>query len=216
MQQVLSRASAREIPRGAILFRQAEPAREMFLLESGRVRLNELSADGDDVLVRLVVPVELFGGRAAFAGAKYGGSARTDQASRVISWTSTTTQELLKGVPQLASNLAAIVARYLHYSRERYQLLMTGRVERRVAWALTDLSRSIGRREKIATVIQGAAIQKDVADLAGTTIYSVSRVLGELQRRGILTKERGRILLLGEEELASMAQYIAISASGLE
>jgi CRP-like cAMP-binding protein len=207
LQLVLSKASARDVPRGTILFRQAEPAREMFLLESGRARLHEFTAEGHDVLVRFIVPGDVFGGRAAFAGAKYGGWARTDQASRVISWTSATTQELLKGTPRLASNLAGIISRYLHYSRERYQLLKTGRVEPRVAWALADLARSIGRREGNVTVIKAAAIQKDVADLAGTTIYSVSRVLGELQRRGILTKERGRILLHGEKEIAGLAQH---------
>jgi CRP-like cAMP-binding protein len=201
---VLSKASVREVPKGATLFRQEEPARQMFLLESGRVRLHELTAEGHELLVRFVVPGEVFGDKAAVARSEYGASAQASQTSRVISWTSSTMQELLE-VERLASNLVAIMARYLHYSRERHQLLATVQIERRVGWALLELARSIGRREGNATVIKGVAIQKDVADLADTTIYSVSRVLGDLQRQGVLTKVRGRILLRRKEGLAALA-----------
>lgn len=53
---VVSRASLREVQQGVSLFRQEEPAREMFLLESGRVRLHEITADGRELLIRFVRP----------------------------------------------------------------------------------------------------------------------------------------------------------------
>src|SRR5258706_14268350 len=99
LQLVLSKASDREVPRGTTVFRQAEPAGKIFLLISGRVRLHEVTGEGDDLLLRFVVPGDVFGDKAAMVEEKYGASARADQPSRVISWTTSTMQELMKAVP---------------------------------------------------------------------------------------------------------------------
>jgi CRP-like cAMP-binding protein len=49
----------------------------MFLLESGRVRLHEINVDGRE-LIRIVRPGEVFGDKAAIAGADYRASAERD------------------------------------------------------------------------------------------------------------------------------------------
>jgi hypothetical protein len=85
----------------------------------------------------------------------------------------------------------------LHYSRERYRLLATESAERRIRWAVAYLASSIGSSEGNATVVTRRSVQRDIADLAETTIYTVNRVLNDYERRGILTKKRGRIVLSG-------------------
>jgi CRP-like cAMP-binding protein len=192
---VLSRASLKAVPPGVSLFRQEEPASEMFLLESGRVRLHEITADGRELLIRFVRPGEVFGDKAAIAGADYRASAGTETPVRTYTWTTGTAVALLQEVPRLAINLFTIATRYLHYSRERYRILATASVERRIHWAVSELARSFGSAEGNVTVITGRALQKDIADLAITTIYTVSRVLKGYEQQGILTKKRGRILL---------------------
>jgi CRP-like cAMP-binding protein len=194
---VISRASVRAAPKGAFLFVQGEPAGEMFLLESGNVRLNEITADGRELLIRFVRPGEVYGDRAAIAGAEYGASAVSETPVRTYAWTTGVIKALLNEVPQLATNLFAITTRYLHYSRERYRLLATASAERRIRWALADLARRIGSSNGNATVVTGRSVQRDIADLAATTVYTVNRVLGGYERRGLLTKKRGRIVLFG-------------------
>ena len=194
---VISRASVRAAPKGAFLFRQEEPAREMFLLESGSVRLSQITAGGRDLLIRFVRPGEVCGDKAAIASARYGASAVTETPVRTYTWTTGMITALLKEVPQLGTNLFAITTRYLSYSRERYRLLATESAERRIRWAVAYLARSIGYSEGNATVVTRRSVQRDIADLAETTIYTVNRVLNDYERRGILTKKRGRIVLFG-------------------
>jgi CRP-like cAMP-binding protein len=64
LKRVLSRASLQTVPTGALLFRQGDPATEIFLLESGRVRLNEVTMDGRELLIRFVRPGEVCGDKA--------------------------------------------------------------------------------------------------------------------------------------------------------
>src|SRR5258708_22568226 len=193
---VVNRASLQTVPKGAFLFRQEEPASKMFLLESGRVRLHEITADGQELLIRFVRPGEVFGDRGAIPGADYRASAATDAPARAYAWTTKTMVALLEEVPRLAVNLFTIATRYLHYSRERYRMLATAPVGRRIRWAVTELARTSGSTEGHATAIIGRALQRDIADLGVTTIYTVNRVLRGYAQRGILTRKRGRIVLL--------------------
>jgi CRP/FNR family transcriptional regulator, nitrogen oxide reductase regulator len=192
---VVNRASLQVVPKGVFLFRQGEAASKMFLLESGRVRLHENTTDGHELLIRLVRPGEVFGDKAAVAGANYGASAESDTPVRTYGWTTAAFAALLQEVPRLAVNLFTIATRYLHYSRERYRMLATAPVERRIRWALTELARSFGFTHGNTRVITGRALQKDIADLGITTIYSVSRVLRGYEQRRMLTRKRGRIVL---------------------
>ena len=193
---VVSRASLQTMPKGSFLFRQEEPARKMFLLESGRVRLHEITADGQELLIRFVRPGEVFGDKGAIPGADYRASAASDAAVSAYAWTTKTMVALLEEVPRLAVNLFTIATRYLHYSRERYRMLATASVERRIHWAVRELARTSGSTEGNATAITGRTLQRDIADLGVSTIYTVSRVLRGYEQRGILTRKRGRIILL--------------------
>lgn len=194
--QVLSQGFVREAPRGTFLFRQGEPATNVLLLESGRVRLNEVAAGGRELLVRFVIPGEVFGDRAAIPGSKYGGTAVSDGQVRVWGWPTATMARLLQDVPRLSTNLLATTTGYLHYARKRYRILATDSAEQRIRWALAELARSFGLQQRNGTEITGRALQSDIADLAVTDIYTVSRVLGRYEQSGLLKRKRGQIVLL--------------------
>lgn len=192
---VVSRASLRELPKGAFLFRQGEPASEMFLLESGRARLHEITRAGHELLIRFVRPGEVFGDKGAIPGSQYRASAVSDTPVRIYAWTTAAMGMLIEELPRLATNLFKIATQYSHYSRERYLLLATASAEDRIHWAVAELARVFGSPQANATAITGQAVQQDIADLSVTTIYTVSRVLKSYEQKGILTKKRGRILL---------------------
>jgi CRP/FNR family transcriptional regulator, nitrogen oxide reductase regulator len=193
--RVLARASMRAVPKGRFIAQQGEPAKEMFLLESGRLRIFEVTAHGHELLIRFARPGDVFGDKAAIAGSHYGAWAVSDTPVHVYSWTTETITALMTQVPQLCVNLLAIATRYLHSSRERYRMLATEPVARRVYWALSELARSFGSANGKGTVISSATLQKDIAGLAGTTVYTVNRVLRRYEQRGMLTTKRGRIIL---------------------
>jgi len=178
---VLSRASVRAAPKGAFLFRQGEPAREMFLLESGCVRLKEITADGRELLIRFVRPGEVCGDKAAIAGAEYGASAVSETPVRAYAWTTGMIMAFAKGSAPARNEpvrhhdtLFALLARTLPSSGDSL-----GRVPNSLGCGrLGPQHRSSDGNATI--VITGRAVQQDIADLAATTIYTVNRVLSGL------------------------------------
>lgn len=192
---VLSRAFVRTASKGTRLFCKGEPAQKLFLLERGRVCLREITEQNRDQLVQFVLPGEVFGYEAAMRKEEYRTDAYCDTTCRIYSWTDAALTTLRENTPQLDSNLFAIAMRVMMYWRERYRLLANAAVEQRVEWALRDLARCIGQRQGNTVILSSRALQRDVADLANTTIYSVSRVFSEYERTGVLVK-RGRQVML--------------------
>lgn len=58
-------------PRGTLLFREGQPARGVFVLCTGRVRLSVCADDGGRITVRIASPGELLGLSAVLAGGSY-------------------------------------------------------------------------------------------------------------------------------------------------
>jgi CRP/FNR family transcriptional regulator, nitrogen oxide reductase regulator len=191
---ILSRSSPQEVPRGVFLYHQGEPAKTMFLIEAGRVRLKEITEYGGEVLIRLIYPGEVFG--AVIADGLYRATAQADRPVRAHAWTAKVFTELLDRFPRLLKNLFALTKRYMYLSRDRLRMLATASVEHRIDWALAHLAERAGLPRGDGLVIAERSVQRDIADLAATTIYTVNRVLSAYERRGILTKQRGRIVLL--------------------
>jgi CRP/FNR family transcriptional regulator, nitrogen oxide reductase regulator len=191
---ILSRSSRQEVSRGSFLYHQGEPAKTMFLLEAGRVRLKEITENGRELLIRLIYPGEVFG--AVIADALYRATAQADKPVRAHAWTAKAFTELLDRVPRLQKNLFALTKRFMYLSRDRLRMLATASVEHRIGWALAYLAERSGRPRADGIVIAEPSVQRDIADLAATTFYTANRVLSAYERRGILTKQRGRIVLL--------------------
>jgi len=84
------------------------------VLESGRVRLKEITEDGREVLIRLIYPGEVFG--AVIADALYRATAQADRPVRAHAWTAKAFTELLDRFPRLQKNLFALTKRFMALS----------------------------------------------------------------------------------------------------
>lgn len=182
----LQRAEMIDCPARYGIYAQGDDPREFFLLESGRVRLSQVTDRGDEVLVRFVSPGEVFG----YFGLAVGGgnivSAQMARAGRLIVWERETARGLLAQVPKLALNLFSITVSHLIYFQEKARRMATDPVDRRVASAVLELAETLGWSESDHRIVVSDVTQRDLAEMAGTTVYTVSRALARLSASGIL------------------------------
>ena len=83
---------------------------------------------------------------------------------------------------------------------------MTERVERRVARALLRLVHDAGRRAEGGVEIAFPVSRQDIAEMTGTTLYTVSRLLSGWEERGIVRSSRQRIVLTKPRALVAIAE----------
>jgi CRP-like cAMP-binding protein len=195
---ILEKASIQEYPPQHWLYRQGEPARAFFILKSGLVSLIDLSSAGEETLIGFVLPGEPIGYIPLFLMDEYLLSAQVLQPSVIMGWSRKAALELTQEVPtaavNLLSNMISDLIRHYHHIRR----LKRDPLEKRIEWGLGELARAFGKSLPEGTVIEGVE-QRQLAHLAGTTIYGISRELSKLERRGVLRKQRRRIVLIEQK-----------------
>ena len=192
--------------RGVRIFRQGAPAHFFYMLNEGRVKLTQLTSDGQLVLLRLVVPGEAFGGIAAFGNRKYPVSAEAVDDCTVTAWNGRTIDRLLRRYPQLAINLIEFLSERLHDMQSRYEELATQQVERRLARTLLRLVRRVGRRVDGGVLIDVRLSRQELAEMAGTSLFTASRILKRWQDAGVIRSQRQRILVRHPHGLVGIAE----------
>lgn len=185
---------------------QGEPATRFYLLRSGRVRLSQVTPEGQQVIMRFIAPGEEFGIVAVLGRLPYPVTAEAVESSVTLVWSGAVFQDLILRHPQIGLNGMAMLAERVKEFQDRLREAGTQRVERRVANALLRLARQAGRSVEGSVLIDLPLSRQDLAEMTGTTLFSVSRVLAAWEERGLVGSARKRISLLRPHALVAIAE----------
>ena len=201
------RASARvkALEAGASYFREGDPAHSFFVLDTGSVKLTQLTPEGHQVVLHLIGPGDAFGGVAAIGGATYPITAEAVTDSSALEWSGEVMTSLMERHSRLAINALKFVAGRLHEFQVRYRQLATERVERRVARALLRLVQQSGRRIETGVLIDLPLSREDIAQMTGTTLFTVSRIISRFESEGLLEAGRQRMVIRQPHGLVKVA-----------
>lgn len=211
---VASAARCRTLEQGSFFFHEGDAAATLFLLVEGRVRLNQVSAEGQQVLLRLVSAGDPFGWIGSLGGAHYPASAEAADDSVALYWDSETMAGLMERYPRLAVAALRMLARQVQEMQERYRELATERVEQRLARALLRLSSQTGRQVPGGVLLDVRLSRQDLAQMTGTTLYTVSRILSRWEQAGLVKSRRERVLIRHPEGLVTVAEDASPASPG--
>jgi CRP-like cAMP-binding protein len=203
--EVMRAGRLRRVKDGAFFFHQGDPATILYVLVEGRVKFTQVTAEGHQVIVRVSGPGEMFGAVAALGDAVHLASGEATADSVALGWRSEVISGLLERFPRLSLNVVRFLAGRVKEFQDRYRELATERVERRLAHALLRLAAQIGRPVDGGTLIDLTLSRQDIAEMTGTTIFTVSRILSGWEGRGIIESGRERVLVRNPARLEAIA-----------
>ncbi len=207
VQRVRSLARRERVAVGAWLFEQGQPASALFLLDSGRVRVTQSGPGGQQVVLHLVSPGEAFGCSAILHERQYPGSAEVVAEAVVERFDAAALRVLEREVPQVAANALGLLAARVRDLRVRYREAVTQRVEPRIASTLVRLVQQTGVVEAGGGTRIGLRLSRqDLAELAGTTMFTVSRTLTSWEQLGLVEVARQRVTVCDVERLTALAE----------
>lgn len=108
--------------------------------------------------------------------------------------------------PRLALNGMKLIAEYFVHLQSRYHELSTERVEQRVARAVMRLVRQTGRKVNKGILIDMPLSRQDLAEMTGTTLFTISRILKGWEQKGFVLSERERVTIIQPHELVIIAE----------
>ncbi|MCG5241856.1 Crp/Fnr family transcriptional regulator [Azospirillum doebereinerae] len=199
-------AQTQRVEKGATIFSQGDPATLCHALIDGRVKIVQTGADGQQMVVRYIGPGEMFGTAAVFAGGVYPADALAVADCVAIHWSAAAMGVLMERHPRVAMNALDIVGRRLQEVQTRLREVSTERVERRVAHALLRLARQAGRRVEGGVEIDFPLSRQDIAEMTGTTLHTVSRILSGWEAQGIVEGGRQQVTIRRPHALVAIAE----------
>jgi CRP-like cAMP-binding protein len=208
LQLIVGEGVLRGIEDGEFFFFQGDPAAYFYILTSGHVKLLQSNPAGQQVNLRTINEWHLFGAIGAVrAGATYPVSAQAIKPSSALAIASNVLHEMIQTRPYLNFGLMQLMTGYIQEMQERYRELATERVECRIALTVLRLASQIGiRSADEETMIELPLSRQDVAEASGTTVFTVSRMLADWERRGLIEAGRERVLIKNPHGLVQISE----------
>ena len=206
LRDVVAIARTRALPMGMRIFDQGEHAGRAHALLSGCVRISQAGSDGEEILVRFITPGEIFGCVPILTDGLYPADATAMIDSQEISWDPADLVALMQRHPDIAINMIAVIGKRLGEAQERLREVATQSVDRRIARTLLRLLDQAGSATDAGIRIGFPLRRKDIADIAGTTLHTASRILSGWQRGGLLISRNQALTITAPDDLRRIAE----------
>ncbi|MBL0373578.1 Crp/Fnr family transcriptional regulator [Rhizobium sp. KVB221] len=205
LEALLAQATPRRAAAGEAMFEQGAEATHFFLLINGRLKVTQVTADGQQIIVRVVHPGDLFGFARALRRADYPGTALSVIESLALTWPTELWPQFLDRSPYLAVSALNTIGQRLDEAHTRIREMSTQEVERRVAHTVLRLSQQAGRTEDNGVRIDFPITRQDIAEMTGTTLHTVSRILSAWESNGLVEGGRQKLLVRDSVRLQALA-----------
>ena len=197
---VLAASRQRRFLANSVITNQGHPASHIFMILSGGARSFFLTPGGQKLHMHSYPAGEMFGGMALLSRASdYLLSTEAVKDSHTLVWDHVKIRSLTERYPRLLDNALTIASDYLNVSIAAQVALSCHTARQRLAEVLVNLASGSGHR--VSGGIELAVRNDELAAAANITPFTVSRVMSEWQRGGVLAKRRGKVLLASPERL---------------
>jgi CRP/FNR family transcriptional regulator len=195
----LERIAGLAVPRtfepGRIVFREGDASDTCYIVRSGRARAVREHSDGRTITLATFGPGDIFGELAMFEDELRSATVEAVQPTSVVAVLGPDMRRLMVEHPEISIRLVVALGRRLRETNERLAKQSFQTVQSRVAVVLGELvaqavAAGASDREVLLT-----ATQADLAKLAGSSRESASRFLAVLERAGVISQGRGRLVV---------------------
>ncbi|HTU30410.1 MAG TPA: Crp/Fnr family transcriptional regulator [Solirubrobacteraceae bacterium] len=203
--QVVDVIVPRSFGAGEVVFREGDEGDTCYIVRTGQARAIREHSDGRSITLATFARGEIFGELAMFDDERRSATVEALEETEAMAILGADMRRLLRAHPDIAVKMLGGLARRLRETNERLARQSFQTVQSRVASVLADMvaaARSQGAGENDVLI---TATQSDLAQLAGSSRESASRFLAVLERAGVITQGRGRLVV---HEPARLEGYV--------
>ncbi len=182
-----------------ILFMQGHPVRNHILLHSGIVKTTQVSASGQEALLWMNGPRESVGIPNEMPGHRHACSARAMLHCQALTWDDSRFQAIIRRYPQISVNINRMLYVQLVELEQRFREIATEKVAARLSFALTRLAEKIG--VPVAGGVEVYLSREELAQMIGTTLFTVSRILCQWGDEGFIAPRRHGVTIYDSARL---------------
>jgi CRP-like cAMP-binding protein len=195
-------ATRRRYPKDTVIFFENEEGDFFFMILEGRIKVTILGDDGREIILSVLGAGDFFGEMALLDNEPRSATAIAIEESELLSLHRTDFQNVIADNRAIMSALIRILTARLRRANHQISTLALLDVYGRVARVMLDMAKEEGKRLKDGRIAFRRATHQEIANRIGTTRETVTRMLKDLERHGLIRVEGKEIVLQPDFEKA--------------
>jgi len=178
----------RKYPKNSMIILEEEMGDVVFIVMSGTVKITRVNDEGKEVILAMLGSGEVFGEMAILDGESRSANALSQENCEVVTINREDFLNLLKTNNKVSLNLMTEFAIRLRKSDQQIEALSLDDAEHRIGVSILNLAEEMGVIRQGVVTVDNLPYQQDIANMAGTSRETVSRVMKIFEDRGLITK----------------------------
>jgi len=192
--------------RGKLLFMEGDPGDELFIVQSGIVKIYRFD-DEREIILTLIGPGEFFGEMALFQPSQSrSASAETLESCVLYTLRRSVFLEFIEKHPRICIRMLETTVQRLRNANDQIYNLTFLDVRTRMIRTILRLAEERGVKLGDGLLIDVRMTHQQIAGIAGTTRESASKVLQSLIEEGLLIIENKRIFINDYKKFKELAE----------
>jgi len=199
--QVLTGVQHRSFPRNAFILRAGEETDALYIILSGRVKVLIPDEEGHEVILSVLGPHDFFGEMGLLDDQVRSASVETLEPCEMLRLTRSGFTGVMKENFDLSMLIIRNLVKRLREADRKIESLALIDVYGRVARLLLDMAHNVDGK----WVVEHAPPKQEIARMIGASREMVSRVVKDLQRKGLIRAEKRKIFVLDQQSMQRRA-----------
>ena len=186
---------------GEALFRKGDDGNEMYIIESGTIKIVLPSSEGDEVILTVLRAPEFFGTMSMFDGKTRSADAVAVSDSRLLVLKRSDFIHVLQEDEEALQTLLCDLSSMVRKTDDLVEDLCFFPIKNRLARRLLELCEYAAKESPDGSITLDLSFkQRELAKMVGATRESVNRVLKKFEDDGIIEMENGKVTTVFERE----------------
>ena len=195
LEKVKSITTERKYPKGSMIILEEEYGDKLFIVKEGTVKITRVNDEGKEVILALLGSSEIFGEMAILDGESRSANVLAQENCNLIVVSSEDFIEILKNNFKVSFALMSELAKKIRKSDLQIEALSLSDAEHRIGVSILSLAEDMGVIRNGKVTIQNLPFQQDIANMAGTSRETVSRVMKTFEDRSLILKEGHTVVI---------------------
>ena len=196
LEEIYSRMSIRKYEKNDIILMEDEFGDTLFIINKGSIKITRVSEDGREVILAILGEGEFFGEMSLLDGETRSANAIAQTRCHVLILKRHDFLKVLEKFPKIAVSLLSELAIRIRKSDQQIESFALSDAEQRIGITILRLAEELGTIHKGVVRISKLPYQQDIANMAGTSRETVSRMLKLLEDKSLISRKAHTLSIL--------------------
>jgi CRP/FNR family transcriptional regulator len=196
----------RSFDKGAFVYQQTDYTEEFYYLAKGKVKISIFAEDGTEKIIAFQEEGTLFGVTSAFDKGPYRETAQAITTLKVYAISVSRIIQAIQMDPKIALCIIRACARRIRLLTSEVERLSFLSAKTHVAQVLAQVIISHGKITDKGKKLEIHLTHQELADIVSAERSTVTRILNEFRKMGIVEKDKWELIIVDEEKLKQIAE----------